>query len=293
MHHARHLMLAVVFTLACSLPAVGAAELIIDPRAWATKDRGEPTFVSAASDGAAVHPDRTPAGNAATQPSADHQSKPQAAAPDWRGAARDAAYFVGYQFVGVAVLAAMPESVSGWSAEDKKNGFKEWRENISSPVWDDDSWWLNYVTHPYWGGAYYIRGRERGLDRWQSFWYSAVLSTLWEYGVEAIAEPVSIQDMIVTPVLGSLVGEYLFSPWRAHIRAKGGPLSWSDKAVLVLTDPLGTINDQLDRWVGVKTSVQLQPIVGRPQGRQPPALGAPAAGQKTITGWRVQLQMVW
>jgi hypothetical protein len=104
------------------------------------------------------------------------------------------------------------------------------------------------------------------------------LSTLWEYGVEAVAEPVSIQDMIVTPVLGSLVGEYLFSPWRAHIRAKAGPLSWSDKAVLVLTDPLGTINDQLDRWLGVKTSVQLQRIVGHPQRRQP-------AGARSTRCW--------
>src|SRR5688572_9539717 len=83
----QHLMLAVVFTLACSLPAVGAAELIIDPRVWATNDLGESTFVSAASD-RAVHPDSTPPGDAATQPSAGDQSKPPAAAPDWRGAAR-------------------------------------------------------------------------------------------------------------------------------------------------------------------------------------------------------------
>ena len=225
-------------------------------------------------------------------PGAYHRPAPPAGAPDWRGAARDAGYFVGYQIVGFAVLAALPESISGWSHEDKKNGFKEWREHVSKPVWDDDSWWLNYVTHPYWGGAYYIRARERGLDRWQSFWYSALLSTLWEYGVEAVAEPVSIQDMIVTPVLGSLVGEYLFSPWRANIRAKGGPLTWSDKAVMVLTDPLGTINDQLDSWLGVKTSLQLQPIGARPPGRNP-AFAPPGTAQKGIIGWRLQLHMTW
>ena len=231
---------------------------------------------------------------APTKASAYHRPGPTAGAPDWQGAARDAAYFVGYQVVGFAVLATLPESITGWSHDDKRNGFKEWREHVTNPVWDDDNWWLNYVTHPYWGGAYYIRGRERGLDRWQSFWYSALLSTLWEFGVEAVAEPVSIQDMIVTPVLGSLVGEYLFSPWRAHIRAKGGPLSWSDKAVMVLTDPLGTINDQLDRWLGVKTSLQLQPIGARSPGRHP-VLGPPlgAAQKSGITGWRLQLHMAW
>jgi hypothetical protein len=100
------------------------------------------------------------------------------------------------------------------------------------------------------------RARERGLDKWQSFWFSALLSTLWEFGAEAVAEPVSIQDMIVTPVLGSLVGEYLFSPWRAHIRAKPGPLSFSDKTVLVLTDPLGTVKPPgpLVRGQGVSSS---------------------------------------
>ena len=82
-------------------------------------------------------------------------------------------------------------------------------------------------------------------------------------GAGALAEPVSIQNMIVTPVLGSLVGEYLFPPWRAHIRAKAGPLDWSDKVVLALTDPLGAINAQVDRWLSVKTTLQLQPIGSR------------------------------
>jgi len=291
----RHLILGVVSILACSLPAVACGESTIDPSARASEYGGEAAPMTGAAARPAVDPDPVVPDDAATQPTAYKRLGPPAAAPDWRGAARDAGYFVGYQFVALAVLYAAPESISGWSDEDKQNSFKKWRDNVSNPVWDSDTWWVNYVLHPYWGGAYYIRARERGLDRWQSFWYSALLSTLWEYGAEALAEPVSIQDMVVTPVLGSLVGEYLFAPWRAYIRAKAGPLDWSDKAVLALTDPLGAINAQLDRWLGVKTTLQLHPIGPRLRapGQRPSAFGSPAAAQTGTTGWRLQVHMVW
>lgn len=289
-------MFGVVFSLACSLPAVAGGEPTIDPHARASEYGGEPALILRAAARLAVDPDTVVVrDDAATQPSAYHRLGPPAAAPDWRGAARDAGYFVGYQLGALAVLYAAPESISGWSEEDKQNNFKEWRDNVSNPVWDSDTWWINYVLHPYWGGAYYIRARERGFDRWQSFWYSALLSTLWEYGTEALAEPVSIQDMIVTPVFGSLVGEYLFSPWRAHIRAKAGPLDWSDKLVLSLTDPLGAINAQVDGWLGVKTTLQLQPISPRLRapGQHLLAFGQPAAAQKRTTGWHLQMHIVW
>lgn len=179
--------------------------------------------------------------------------------PDWQGARRDTAYFLGYQFVTIAALYAAPESVSGWDDDDKSDySFKKWGDNVTNPVWDEDRWWINYVLHPYWGGAYYIRGRERGLDRTQAFWYSALLSTLFEYGAEALYEPVSIQDVVVTPVVGFLVGEYLFAPWRERIRAKPGALGWSDKAALFITDPLGVLNAETDRLLGVKTTMQWQ-----------------------------------
>ena len=269
-HLARHSLIGVVFTLACSLPAAAAGESTLFPVAWPSEYGGESAPVTAAAERLLLERDPVVPDEAPVKPdSADEAEclRPARAAGPGRpiGGERPVTPRIS-SVIRSSALQCWPRRRKASPAgadEDKRNGFKEWRENVSKPVWDDDSWWLNYVTHPYWGGTYYIRARERGLDRWQSFWYSALLSTLWEFGVEAVAEPVSIQDMIVTPVLGSLVGEYLFSPWRAHIRAKAGPLSWSDKAVLVLTDPLGTINDQLDRWLGVKTSLQLQPIVAR------------------------------
>lgn len=218
--------------------------------------------------------------------------------PDWYGVGRDTTYFLGYQLSAIAVIYLAPESISGWDREQKQNySFDKWRDNVSEPVWDDDRWWVNYILHPYWGGAYYIRARERGLDRAQSFWYAALLSTLWEYGAEALAEPVSAQDLVVTPVAGFLVGEYLFAPLRQRIRAQPGPLDWSDKALLFMTDPLGVINAETDQLLGVKTTLQWQPI-----GIQSPALtagmGNPIASQSGLPrslspAWGLQLRADW
>lgn len=217
--------------------------------------------------------------------------------PDWRGVGRDVGYFLGYQFAAIAVLYAAPESVSGWDREQKRNySFEKWRDNISRPVWDDDRWWLNYVLHPYWGGAYYVQARERGLDRTQAFLYSALLSTIFEYGAEALAEPVSAQDLVVTPVVGALVGEYLFTPLRAHIRAKPGELSWVDKTLLVVTDPLGVLSAETDRVFGIKATLRWQPI-----GLQLPATalgqgaaaGRPAYLRSPKPVWGVQFRTEW
>ena len=185
---------------------------------------------------------------------------PPAESPDWRGIKWDTAYFVAYQFAAVVVLYLAPEKLSGWSQEDKENySFSKWKENVSNPVWDDDEWWVNYILHPYWGATYYIRARERGLKQSHSFWYAALLSTLYEFGAEAMFEPVSIQDLVVTPVTGALFGEYLFSPIRERVRAKDR-LYWSDKAVLFITDPLGVINAGVSRILGVNAQVSYRQL---------------------------------
>jgi hypothetical protein len=191
-----------------------------------------------------------------------------AAAPDWQGLRRDTGYFMAYQAVIIGVLYAMPTSVSKWDSNDIGNPFERWRENVSNPVWDKDEPFINYVLHPYWGGAYYVRGRERGLDRQQSFLYSAFLSTLYEYTYEAFFENVSLTDLIVTPVLGSLLGEYVFMPLRERIRAQPGELTWSDKALLVLTDPLGVVGAWTDRTFGVTAELSIRPMTASTAGRR-------------------------
>ena len=214
--------------------------------------------------------------------------------PDWRGARRDVTHFLSYQVVGVAVLYLMPERVNGWSEEHKKTySFAKWRYNVTHPAWDRDAYFINYVLHPYWGGAYYTRARERGLDRTQSFWFSALMSVLWEYGGEALAERVSVQDLIVTPVLGSALGEYVFAPLRERIRSRSAPLDWTDKTLLALTYPFGAINDKIDQWFGLRASVQVTPNAWRRSSAQPVSADGSAPRHLPADGWSLQLRVDW
>lgn len=116
---------------------------------------------------------------------------------------------LGASVVGLGILYIMPESFTNWDKDDTSNIFKKWHDNVSDgPVRDEDDFFLNYVTHPYWGAVYYMTARSAGFNAPYSFLYSAFVSTFfWEYGIEAFAEVPSIQDLIITPVFGSIIGE--------------------------------------------------------------------------------------
>ncbi|MDH2916815.1 MAG: DUF3943 domain-containing protein [Gallionella sp.] len=208
--------------------------------------------------------------------------------PDWRGLTGDTAYFIGWQFVAVAALYRAPERITSWSPEDKKAvTTAKWRRNISKAVWDHDDWVINNVLHPYWGATYYIRARERGLDRTQSFLTSALWSAIFECGPEAFFEPVSKQDLIITPVTGMLLGEFVFTPLREQILASTDePKGWG-KAALVVTDPFYYLNTWVDELVGVKTTMRVQLI--------PAAHFASSDTASSTSGmaWRVSLHTAW
>jgi len=226
---------------------------------------------------------------------------PPATEPDWRGIKRDTVYYIGYQFAAIGVLYVAPEDVSGWSEEDKEDySFEKWKDNVGDPVWDEDKWWINYILHPYWGGAFYIRAQERGFDQVQSFLYSALLSTLYEFGAEAMFEPPSYQDLIVTPVVGALVGQFVFAPLREHIRAQPGEPGWAGKAVLFLTDPMGVVNVATDRLFGVKADLSLR-LTALPESSDLPGgrresldgLHGDASGSDDSPVWGLQLRAQW
>ncbi|MCU7915355.1 MAG: DUF3943 domain-containing protein [Candidatus Thiodiazotropha sp. (ex Gloverina cf. vestifex)] len=176
---------------------------------------------------------------------------------DWDGLKRDTAYFFGYQFFIVGALYVLPESVSAWTEEQKEEyTFEKWKDNVTHPRWDPDEWYINYILHPYWGMTYYTRGRERGLTETGAFWYSFTLSSIYEFGLEALFEPVSIQDVIFTPVLGSALGWYL-EDVRREIKSQNAFSGW-DKTILIATDPLGTLNAMADNLFGVGVESELE-----------------------------------
>lgn len=161
---------------------------------------------------------------------------------DWAGMRRDLYSLIGWQGVATVIIYNAPFEFSNWSQDEKDSlGLEQWGKNVTDPVWDSDHWGVNYVLHPYWGAAYYVRGRERGFSRRESFWIAALYSSVYEFGIESFLEQPSIQDIIVTPVAGAAVGVY-FERIRDRIRKKPGPPSLSDKMKMGLTDPLGALN---------------------------------------------------
>jgi hypothetical protein len=187
----------------------------------------------------------------------DAQGVPTDAGRDWKGIGADTAMFLGLQVAVTGLVYLLPEDVTGASAAEKEELFEDWWRHVRNPEWDADSWWLNYVAHPYWGATYYTRARERGFGPVGSFVYAAVLSTLFEFGAESFAEPPSYQDLIVTPVAGALLGAFVFEPIRARIKAKPA-MKWYDHSIMIATDPLGALNAAFAWAFRLKPDFQLQ-----------------------------------
>ena len=181
---------------------------------------------------------------------------------DWDGLVRDAQYFVLYQVAFVGILYFMPESISKWSDDQKKQDrIQAYKDHITHIQFDNDLAAVNYIGHPYFGATYYVRAIERGYDAESAFLYSATMSTIYEFGVEAMFEEASIQDLFVTPILGSVLG-YFFVNARDNIRQDAlarGKFTGYEKFVLGFTDPLGWVNSYTDRLFQKDVDVALVP----------------------------------
>lgn len=186
--------------------------------------------------------------------------------------------------IAFGTLWVMPKSFSNWDKKEirEKGVLWKWKENVKAgPVWDEDDWVLNYVTHPYSGGVYYMTARSSGFNILESFLYSAFMSTcFWEYGIESFAETPSKQDLVITPVLGSAIGEGFFYAKKSilkndHRVLKSRFLGYTS---LLLIDPFNTILDGFGYQKKVKTQLNVAPI-GFDQGTN-----------KTIWGLNLNMQ---
>lgn len=128
--------------------------------------------------------------------------------------------FAGAAIASFGILWALPESFTNWDKDEMLDYglINRWKDNVTSgPVWDEDDFFLNWIMHPWSGGVYYMSARGSGYNKWESFAYTAIMSTFfWEYGIEAFAEIPSWQDLLITPIVGSLVGEQFFR-WKGKI----------------------------------------------------------------------------
>lgn len=114
----------------------------------------------------------------------------------------------------LAILSVLPEDATAWNKKETRTVpmFQRYFDHVMhGPVIDQDNAIFNYVLHPYAGAAYYMSARSQGFNVWQSWLYSFLVSTVfWEFGVEAFMEYPSIQDLIITPMGGLVLGEAFY-----------------------------------------------------------------------------------
>lgn len=174
-------------------------------------------------------------------------------------------------FVGtLLVLECLPEDATSWNRAELQDVplFKRWHNHVikKGPEWDHDKFYFNYVLHPYAGAAYFMAARSCGFNAWQSLLYCTCVSTIgWEFGIEAFMERPSVQDIFVTPLVGSFIGEMFYKVKRGIVD-NGYTLAGSSflgNVVVFLVDPVnefvGFLSGNPCRELSKKRSMQ-QPL---------------------------------
>lgn len=168
--------------------------------------------------------------------------------PNWHRMWINTAVLSGAFVSTLFVLECLPEDATSWNraAIQQKPFYRRWYDNIfkRNPEIDHDNPIFNYVLHPYAGAVYFMSARSCGFNFWQSFLYSACISTIgWEFGIEACMERPSYQDIVITPVVGSIIGE-LFYKAKRHIVEHDYTLAGSrvlGNIVVFLVDPVNEV----------------------------------------------------
>lgn len=177
--------------------------------------------------------------------------------PDWHRMWINTAVLSSAFVTTLLVLECLPEDATAWNrAELRKDpAWKRWYLNVfkRGPEWDHDNPVFNFILHPYAGAAYFMSARSCGFNYYQSLLYAACISTVgWEYGIEACMERPSIQDLFITPLVGSLMGEGFYALKR-HIVSHDYTLLGSrilGNIVVFLIDP---VNEVVDLFRGSRT----------------------------------------
>lgn len=136
-----------------------------------------------------------------------------------------------------------PTSFTNWDKREETDFMTRYRANVArKPRFDDDDFVTNYVGHPLAGATYYVMARQNALVWYNAFFYSVFMSTFyWEYGLEAFAEVPSSQDLVITPVVGSMIGELMHQA-KQSIKRSNNVLAGSKtlgRVALWILDPLG------------------------------------------------------
>lgn len=148
----------------------------------------------------------------------------------------------------LGVLECLPADATAWNRAEIRNVpmFKRWYNHVikQGPEWDHDKFIFNYVLHPYAGAVYFMAARSCGYGFWRSMLYSTIISDVgWEFGIEAFMERPSYQDLFITPVIGSCLGEVFYQIKRGIV-ANDYTLNGSrvlGNIVVFLVDPVNEV----------------------------------------------------
>ncbi|TSA35639.1 MAG: DUF3943 domain-containing protein [Porphyromonadaceae bacterium] len=103
------------------------------------------------------------------------------------------------------------------------------------PVWDNDSISWNYGVHPIMGSFSYLAYRNKRAHWAEAFAGAAINSAIYEYLIAGGTQQPSINDLIVSPILGSLLGEGIYQLKKRLL--KDHHLNVIEKIAITITDP--------------------------------------------------------
>jgi hypothetical protein len=137
------------------------------------------------------------------------------------------------------IVAETPSSLPGGPTV-----FRPWQKLTFQPgtwVFEPDSFWTNMGGHGSSGTLYYLVARGNRVSIPEAFLWTVGASLAWE--LAEYREPVSINDMIITPVGGLAIGEAFtqLSAW--FDRSGDDSLS---KALAFIFNPARKIHDWID-----------------------------------------------
>ena len=159
----------------------------------------------------------------------------------WKKVGRAELFIGGAELFGITVLMLCPKEVTGWSPDWTQDAWRNMKRSLStSPVWDDDDWQLNYIGHPVAGSYYYNSLRSQDASIFHSFLFATAQSFIWEFFIEATAEKPSTQDLIVTPIVGSILGE---SVHRLTMNMRRNGFNFLEKVFVVIFNPMFVLNN--------------------------------------------------
>ena len=159
----------------------------------------------------------------------------------WKKIGRAELFIGGVELLGMTVLILLPKEVTKWSHTWAQDAWRNMKRSFSNlPVWDKDDWQLNYIGHPVAGSYYYNALRSQNASRFHSFLFSTAQSFIWEYFIEGMAEKPSTQDLFITPVVGSLLGE---STHQLTMSMRRNGFNFFEKIFVLIFNPMFVINN--------------------------------------------------